>query len=137
MAKTAGRLILIKVDTTGGGSFSTIGGARTKSVTINNEQVDVTNSDSANQWRELLASAGVKSMSISCQGVFDDDAAFNTALGYLLNGTIRSFQAIFPGLGQFDGLFQISSADIGGEYNKETNYSFSLESAGAITFTAS
>lgn len=137
MAKQPGRLVLIKADTSGTGTFTTIGGARTKSLSINSEQVDVTSSDSADQWRELLEGAGVKSMAMSLSGVFEDDAAFSTVLGYALNGTIMEWQYIFPGLGTFEGMFQIASAELGGEYNAESNYSWSLESAGLITFTAS
>jgi TP901-1 family phage major tail protein len=136
MAKSPGRLILVKIDTTGAGVFATIAGARTKSLTINSEQVDVTNSDSASQWRELLEGAGVKSMSVSCQGVFEDDAAFGKAIEYCLAGSIREYQFIYPGLGTFEGNFQVASTDLGGEYNAEANYSFSFESAGLIAFTA-
>lgn len=136
MAKQAGRLFLAKVDTTGAGAFNTIAGGRTKSMTINSEQVDVTNSGSANQMRELLEGAGVKSISATLGGVFEDDAAFGTAAGYALAGTIREWQLIIPDFGTYEGLFQIASMDLGGEYNAEQNYSFSLESAGDISFTA-
>lgn len=137
MTAVAGRLMLIKLDMTGGGSYSTVAGARSKGMTINAEAVDVTNSDSTNQWRELLSGAGVKSLSASLAGVFEDDAAFNQAVSYCLNNTIRSWQIIASGLGTFEGLFQISSLDFSGDYNKEEEYSFKLESAGPITFTAS
>lgn len=136
MAKQPGRLVLIKVDTTGAGAFSVIGGMRTKSATINSEQVDVTSDSSVNQWRELLAGAGVKSMSISGSGVFEDDAAFGKCVDYALGGLIQEWQLIYPGFGTFEGLFQVAGLDLAGEYNAETNYSFSLESAGEIAFTA-
>jgi len=135
MPKQAGRLVLIKVDSTGAGVFVTIGGMRTKSATINSEQVDVTDSDSVNQWRELLANAGVKSMSMSGSGVFEDGAAFGFCVTYCLAGTIREWQLIYPQLGTFEGLFQVVGLDLAGEYNAEANYSFSLESAGEIIFT--
>lgn len=135
MTAQPGRLILVKANTSGV-TFETIAGARTKSLTINSEQVDVTNSDSAGQWRTLLAGAGVKSMSISLAGVFEDDTAFGTAIGWALAGTISDWQLVYPGLGTFEGPFQIASSDLSGEYNAEAQYSFSLESGGEITFTA-
>lgn len=135
MAKQPARLILVKRDTTGAGAFTTIAGARTKSLSINSEQVDVTTSDSTNQWRELLAAAGVKSMSISLQGIFEDDAAFGLVITSTLNATNDDYQFLYPGLGTFEGSFQIASGDLGGEYNAAANYSFSLESAAEITFT--
>lgn len=136
MPKQAGRLVLVKVDTTGAGAYATIGGGQTKSLTLNNEQVDVTNSDSTNQWRELLAGAGVKSMSIALKGVFDDDAAANKVVEYGVNGTIRGFQFVVPGLGTFEGQFLTASVELSGEYKGAVQYSSSFESAGAITFTA-
>ncbi|MDZ7824504.1 MAG: phage major tail protein, TP901-1 family [Ahrensia sp.] len=136
MPKQAGRSVLVRVDLTGAGLFTTIGGAQTKSLTINNEQVDVTNSDS-NQWRELLAGAGVRSISISLKGVFDDDAAANKVLEYSMNGTIREFQFFVPSMGTFEGMFQTVSFELSGEYKGEVQYSCSFESAGPITLTVS
>jgi TP901-1 family phage major tail protein len=52
------------------GAPTTLTGLRTKSIKVNNELVDITNSDSPNRWRELLAGVGMRSMSISGQGVF-------------------------------------------------------------------
>lgn len=135
MAKQPGRLVLLKIDTTGAGVFVTIGGMRSKSATINSEQVDVTDSDSVNQWRELLANAGVKSMSMSGSGIFEDGAAFGILVTACLAGTIREWQLVYPQLGTFEGNFQIAGLDLAGEYNAEANYSFSLESAGEIIFT--
>jgi TP901-1 family phage major tail protein len=137
MAKQPGRLVLLKIDTTGGGAYATIGGAQTKSLTINNEQVDVTNSDSTNQWRELLGGAGVRSISAALKGVFDDDAAANKVVEYAVNGTIRAFQLVFPNLGTFEGNFLVSSVEVSGEHKGAVQYSSSFESAGPITFTAS
>lgn len=135
MAKQPGRLVLVKVDTTGAGVFATIGGGQTKSLTINNEQVDVTNSDSTEQFRELLESAGVKSMSISIKGVFDDDAAFNKVVDYSMGGLIKEFQFVVPGLGTFEGLFLVASVELSGEYKGAAQYSSSFESAGVIILT--
>ncbi len=137
MAAQTGRTALVKLDNTGSGSFQTIGGVRTRSLKIDSEAVDVTNSDSTNQWRELLAAAGVKSMEITCNGVFTDDAYINQCIAYVNACTIREWQFIHSALGTFEGLFQVTSFSVGAEYNGAVTYDFTLASAGEIVFTGS
>lgn len=137
MAAAIGRLVLVKVDNTGSGSYQTIGGARTKSITINNEIVDVTTSDSTNQWRELLATAGVKNASISLSGIFIDDTYINTVIALANADTHRNWQLIHSSLGTFQGAFAISSLEFSSEHNGAIQYSITLESAGEIAFTGS
>lgn len=136
MGAQKGREILIKVDSDGAGTFVTVGGMRSKSISLNKETVDVTDSDSVGQWRELLAGAGVKSASLSGSGVFKDSASESTILTYFNNDTIREYQFIVPGLGTFEGLFDIPSLEYSGEYNGEAQFSMKWESAGQLTFTA-
>ena len=136
MAAQTGKAILIKVDTDGGGTFTTIGGMRSKSISLNKETVDVTDSDSVQQWRELLGGAGVKSASISGSGVFKDSATEGTVRTYFFNDTIREFQFIVPDFGTFEGLFDITALEYSGEYNGEAQFSMSFESAGQIALTA-
>ena len=72
MAAQKGKDLLLKVDSTGAGVYTTVAGLRTKSLAINAETVDITHSESAGQWRELLAGAGAKSARVSGSGVFKD-----------------------------------------------------------------
>lgn len=132
----AGKDILVKVDSDGSGTMQTIGGLRTKSMTLDRETIDVTNSDSAGLWRELLSGGSVGSMSVSASGVFKDEDADATCVSYQMAGTIRDWQVIVPDFGTFEGLFQITSLEFAGEHSGEATKSLSLESAGAITFTA-
>ena len=72
MAAQKGQSMLMKVGN--GGSpetFTTIGGLRSTSLTVNNESVDVTNKDSSGK-RTFLAAAGVQSISVAGSGVFTD-----------------------------------------------------------------
>jgi TP901-1 family phage major tail protein len=137
MAAQKGKDVLIKA---GDGAqptevFTTIGGMRSKSISINNEIVDVTNSDSAGK-RELLAEGGVQSMSISGSGVFLDDAG-HTLLNTNANAaTINNYEFVIPGLGSYKGAFQVTSYESGGEHNGEVTFSASFESSGAIAFTS-
>ena len=66
MAVQNGKDLLIKLDLTGGGLFTTIAGLRATRISFNAETVDVTSLESQGGWRELLGGAGVRSA--QCQG---------------------------------------------------------------------
>lgn len=134
MAAQKGRDVLIKVSIAG--TYTTIGGMRQKQIQVQEDTVDVSDSDSVGRWRELLAGAGFLSMSISGSGVFKDSSAEGYLLTQKLAGVIPSFQFIVPGLGTFQGPFQIGSLQYAGAANGEVNFSASFESAGEVTFTA-
>lgn len=137
MVAQTGRTALVKLDNTGSGSYQTVGGVRTRSLKINSEAVDVTNSDSTNQWRELLATAGVKSVEISVSGVFIDDTYINQVIAFVNACTIRNWQFIHSGIGTFQGAFQVTDLELGAEYNGAVTFSFTLQSAGEVAFTGS
>lgn len=135
MAAQKGRDVLIKVDD-GASNFNTIGGLRSRAVSINSETVDVTDGDSTNQWRELLEGAGIKNATITGSGIFKDSASEEDVRGYAFAGTIANYQFIIPSFGTIEGPFQVTSLDYAGEYNGEATYSMTFESAGALTWTA-
>jgi phage major tail protein, TP901-1 family len=136
MAAQKGSDILIKVDSDGLGTFVTIGGMRSKSISFNAETVDVSDSDSVNKWRELLEGAGLKSATITGSGVFKDSAGEEDVRGYFFTGAIEEYQFIVPDFGTVEGLFQVTSLDYAGEHNGEATYSMTFESAGELTWTA-
>lgn len=136
MAVQNGKDLLIKVDMVGNGTFQTLAGLRAQRLSLNAEQVDVTNLDSAGGWRELLAGAGVKSASISGSGVFRDAATDARARQIFFDGEMPGFQVIVPDFGTIEGPFQITSIDYAGSHNGEATYEVSLASAGALTFVA-
>jgi len=134
MAAQKGSALLMKVGN--GGSpetFTTIGGLRSTSLSVNNESVDITNKDSSNK-RTLLAAAGVQSITVSGSGVFTDVASETTVKTNALADTQNNYQFLVPDFGTFTGAFQVSSLEYAGEYNGEVTYSMSFESAGTITF---
>jgi TP901-1 family phage major tail protein len=135
MAAQLGRTLVLKVDNTGSGSYQAIASIRTKSLKIASEAVDVTNADSPNQWRELLASAGVKSMEVSFNGLFDDGVYINTVNTLALAGTIRNYQITHPSLGTYQAAFQITAFELNGDFNGALEFSATLASAGDMTFT--
>lgn len=135
MTAQKGRDLLLKVDQ-GGGTFVAVAGLRSRQVTLNARAVDVTNADSADGWRELLAGAGVRSAALSGSGVFRDAAADETVRAIFFAGEIRAWQVVVPDFGTIAGPFQVSALDYAGEHDGELTYSLTLESAGALSFTA-
>ena len=134
MAAQKGAALLLKVGN--GGSpetFTTIGGLRSTSITLNDEAVDVTNKDSSGN-RELLADGGIHSMSITGSGVFTDAASETTLKGTMNAASFTNFQLIIPDFGTYTGAFMCVTLEYAGEFNGEVTYSVTLESAGAITF---
>ncbi|MFV2093452.1 MAG: phage major tail protein, TP901-1 family [Hyphomicrobiales bacterium] len=136
MAAQKGRDLLLKVDTDGMGTFATMAGMRSHTIALNAETVDVTNAQSTNAWRELLAGAGVKSVGVSGSGIFKDAATDATIRGYFFAGTVVDWQIIIPDFGTLQGLFQISSLEYAGEHKGEVAFELALESAGSVAFTA-
>ena len=136
MAAQKGSDILIKVDSDGAGTFVTVGGMRSKAISLNAETVDVSDSDSANKWRELLAGAGLKNATITGSGVFKDSAGEEDVRGYFFAQTLEDYQFIVPDFGIMEGPFQVTSIDYAGEHNGEATYSMTFESAGELTWTA-
>jgi len=135
MVAQKGKDLLIKVDLTGSGAFSTIAGLRATRISFNADTVDVTTLESSGGWRELLGGAGVKSAAISGSGVFRDAATDERARQIFFDGEVPAFQVIIPNFGIIEGPFQISAIEYAGSHNGEATYDLSMESAGALTFT--
>jgi len=136
MAAQRGKDLLLKVDTNGSGSFVTVAGLRARSVAFNAATVDITHTESTDEWRELLAGAGVKTARISGSGLFKDASSDETVRGYFFNGTIRNWQVVLPDFGTVAGAFQITALEYSGSHDNELTFELALESAGALSFTA-
>lgn len=135
MAVQRGKDLLLKIDMTGGGSFTTAAGLRATRLNFNAETVDVTSMESGG-WRELLGGAGVKTASVSGQGVFRDAGTDERIRQAFFDGETPAFQVIIPDFGIVEGPFQITSVDYAGTYSGEATFELSLASAGELTFTA-
>lgn len=134
MAAQKGRALLMKLGNSGSPeTFTTIGGMRSTSISINDETVDITNKDSGTA-RTLLANGGILSMSVSGSGVFTDSASEATLQGDMNQAALTNYQFLIPDFGTYTGAFQLTSLEYAGEYNGEVTYSFTFESSGAITF---
>lgn len=136
MAAEKGRAFLLKIGNGGAPeTFTTIGGLRATSLTINNEVVDTTNKSSAG-WRELLAGAGIRAVSVAGGGVFTGSAAEGLMRGHALTGAIANYEVVFESGDKFSGAFYIVSLEFAGDHNGERTYSLRLDSSGAVAYAA-
>jgi TP901-1 family phage major tail protein len=136
MSAQKGKDLLLKVDSDGAGTFVTVAGLRSRSIAFNTEAVDITHQESAGQWRELLAGAGVKQAKVSGAGIFKDASSDALVRQYVFAGTIRDWQVIIPDFGTVGGPFQIAAFELTGRHDGELAFELSLESAGELTFAA-
>lgn len=136
MAAQKGKDLLLKLDGSGAGSYSTVAGLRAKRLAFNSETVDVTDADSAGRWRELLSGAGVQRAAISGSGIFKDAASDASIRAAFFSGTILSWQLVLPHFGTIAAPFQITALEFSGSHDGEMTFEIALESAGALTFEA-
>jgi TP901-1 family phage major tail protein len=136
MSAQKGKDLLLKVDSDGAGTFTTVAGLRSRSLAFNTETVDITHAESAGRWRELLSGAGAKHARVTGSGIFKDAASDALIRDYFFNGTIRAWQIVIPDFGTVEGLFQITSLELTGRHDAEVAFDLSLDSAGELTFAA-
>ena len=136
MGAQKGKDLLLKVDGTGGGVFTTVAGLRSRSLAFNAQTVDVSHAESAGRWRELLSGAGMRHARVQGAGIFKDAASDETIRALFFSGTIRDWQIVVPDFGTIAGPFQISGLDFSGQHDRELTFDVSLESAGELIFTA-
>ena len=136
MTTQKGKDLLLKLDQTGSGSFITVAGLRSRSIAITADTVDATHAESAGQWRELLAGAGIKHARIAGSGIFKDAASDALVRQYLFDGTIRSWQIVVPDFGTLTGPFQVTALEFSGRHDGELTFDVALASAGELVFAA-
>lgn len=137
MAAQKGKLVLLKADLTGATPqvFTTIAGLRTTSWIVNGEDVDVTTKDD-DGWQQRLSGAGVRSLSISATGVFQDSAAEETVRQWAFDQSINPFQLTFENGDRLECQFQISTYERTGDHDAAETYTLALTSHGTPTYTA-
>ena len=136
MTAQRGKDLLIKIgDGADPENFTTVAGLRATSLDFNAQAIDVTNSDSAEMWRELLAD-GVKSATVAGSGVFKDAASDAALKNAFFNQTLNNWQIAIPSFGTVTGPFKLTSLQYDGPYDGELKISLSLASAGALSFSA-
>lgn len=136
MAAQKGRDFLLKMgDGASSEAFTTVAGLRNVSFSVNNSIVDVTTKSNAPN-RTLLEQAGIRSVSISADGLFEDTAFEETLRAASFDDTINNFQIILPNEDTLEGAFEVSSYQRSGSHDGAETFSLTLESSGAPTYTA-
>lgn len=132
MTAQKGKDLLLKIEDNS--AFVTIAGLRTRQLSLNAQSVDITHSESAGQWRELLSGAGVRKASLSASGLFKDAASDALLRSVFFAGEVRNYQIIIPAFGTLQGAFLITALEYRGEHTAEITFDVALESAGEMTF---
>lgn len=116
-----------------GDFFTTVGGIRSKSLSMSADGIDITNQDS-DEWKTMLDGAGIKSMSISGSGVYNNQALFQSLYSKFLANELTCFMLIDTTVARlYSGCWKITSLEISGDYDGEGNFSLSADSSGQIS----
>jgi TP901-1 family phage major tail protein len=134
MASQRGKDLLLKFWE--GAAYTTVAGLRTKRISFNAQSVDITDSQSAGRWRELLDGAGIQRASVSASGIFKDQASDETVRGAFFAGAVTAMQLVIPDFGTVEGSFQITSLEYAGNHDGEVTFEIALESGSALSFGA-
>lgn len=130
MAAESGRDIRVEYDS--GTGFAVVGGARTDSLTFNNEMIDITDKDD-DGVRTLLDDIAMKSMALSVTGVAKASTFAALAAAAGASSALHDFRIAFGSFATYTGSFFITSFEATGEQDGTITYTMSLESSGAIT----
>jgi TP901-1 family phage major tail protein len=129
MASASGRDLTVGF---GSPTATTLTGVRTKSITVNNEMIDITNDDDSG-WRDCLDEPGLKSVSVSVEGVWVDNVVRAIAMSATDNATAATIT--FSDSATLVGNFYIANYAETGEYQGAITFSATLESQGTLTYT--
>lgn len=135
MAGFNGRALTIDESTT------TLVGVRTRGFTVSNEHVDVTTDDD-NGWRTLLATPGLRSVEVTVGGITQDEILLAEIMAASISAAVIDINlptgtaggVVTPG--KLAGSFFVSSYEQTGEHDGAAEFSATLMSTGAVTYTA-
>lgn len=124
MVATSGREIYVSK-----GATRLLGG-RVKTLTLNGEPVDITSDDDSG-WRTFLATFGVRSVDAEVQGVLKDDVLIEAWVA----NDLATYTVTITGIGAFTGSWKLTNVPLTGSHDGAIEYSGTLMSSGAITYT--
>ena len=135
MSSQRGRDLLLKI---GDGAdpevFTTIGAARTVSMSLNNQLVDNTMMD-GNGFQSMQADAGVQIMELTLEGLFRDAAVEEDLRLSAFNRMARNYQLLFPNGDLYAAAFVIHEYRRGGSFDGLETFSVALIRTSSGTFT--
>ena len=126
------RIYQYSLNTAGGaGVLTPIALMRSKTLTISNETVDITVSETA-PFRTLMADTGLRTMSASGTAIFADQETVNLISDAAFNDSFLTMQIEMPNGVTFDGVFQVTSFEYTAEMLDVMMANMSLEGSGEI-----
>lgn len=102
-------------------------GARTDSLTLNNEPLDITDKDDSG-WRTMLADAGARTISCEIEGVLKDSTLLADTVGNPATTLLRECVVTISGIGTITGDFMLQGLQIGAEQDGVVTFTATLES---------
>ncbi|MCU0832365.1 MAG: phage major tail protein, TP901-1 family [Rhizobiaceae bacterium] len=133
MAAQKGKDLLLKVHD-GAAAHVTVAGLRARRIAFNAETVDITDTESAGRWRQLLGGAGAQRASLSGSGIFKDAASDARVRSLFFASEVVPWQVVIPDFGTVSGPFQVTALEYAGNHDGEITFEIALESAGALNF---
>lgn len=116
-----------------GDAFSTLGGLRTSKFSFSADGIDITNHGSA-QWKKILNGAGIRSLALSGDGVYNNADNFNTMEQNAMANTLMKMAFCDVKQGKiYHGYFKVTKVEGSGPYDGEGTYSLSADSADQIS----
>lgn len=131
-------LIYVSDDSTSSGTFNLVGGMRSTSIRVGSTTIDVTSAEHQDRWQRMIT-GGIRSITITGSGVFNDDTAFGDMIDNHLTAATEALayvRFVIPDFKQIQGEFHISDLEWGGDHDGEVTFSMTANSAGAPTITA-
>lgn len=125
MAEILGRKVVVTVGTT------PVATARTTSMAINNEAVNITSAGD-DGVRRIMSEAGEKSVEVTLDGLYTDSSLMDLALGGSLIQDVELDYQTYT----LTGDFFLSSYNEGQPYNEAITFSATLMSTGAVIKTS-
>lgn len=124
MAEILGRKVVVTVGTT------PVATARTTSMAINNEAVNITSAGD-DGVRRIMSEAGEKSVEVTLDGLYTDSSLMDLALGGTLIEDVELDYQTYT----LSGDFFLSAYNEGQPYNEAITFSATLMSTGAVIKT--
>lgn len=115
-------------------SSTLIAAVVSKTVTINNEPIDITTDDDLG-FRTLLEESATKSVDIGVEGVLEEDTLLAVAANPATAAFITADKVEFPSGALVEGNFRLNSLETSGSVDGRVDFSATLQSSGAWTWT--
>src|SRR5690625_1394490 len=108
--------------------------ARTKTLTIGSESIDITQ-DCDGAFRKLMDEPASRFLDMSVEGILTQDDWLKQALDTSSNVFLDEYTLVIPGIGSISGDSFISYFEVGAPHADAVTLSATVQSSGECTFT--